>query len=151
MRLAALVSVLLGAAVPLDFALAQIQVLGGNPVISITSGTPGGSLIPAANSTCTLRWRRENVVTRITVSASCPGQRFSLSVAATNITSGIAAPQVNLMDGMTDANLITSIPPGNPPWKTCTLVYTASATFEQGNSTELGNDSYLITYTLVAP
>jgi hypothetical protein len=143
--------VLVAVTAALTGARAQIQVLGGNPVITVANGVAGGSLTPAANTTCTLRWRRQDVVTRLTVSASCPGQRFSLSVEGTNVSDGVAAPRVMLVDGMSATNLITSIPPGNPPWKTCTLLYTASATFEQGNSAELGNDSYLITYTLVAP
>ncbi|HTY57623.1 MAG TPA: hypothetical protein VMF59_02360, partial [Bacteroidota bacterium] len=89
-------------------------------------------------------------ISKITVAASCPGQRFSLSVLATNLTYGVAAPQVTLFNGMLATDFVKSIPTGNPLNKTCTLQYTASSTFAQGNSTELGNDVYTVTYTLVA-
>ena len=90
------------------------------------------------------------MITKITVSTSCPGQRFTLTVLATNLTYGVAAPQVTLFNGMPATNFVLNIPTGNPVHKTCTHQYTASATFAQGNSAELGNDVHAITYTLVA-
>jgi len=118
--------------------------------MNVTTGTAGAQPVAVTNTTATLRFRRENVITKITVAASCPGQRFSLAVLATNLTYGIAAPQVSLFNGMLATNFVLSIPTGGTLNKTCTLRYTASATFAQGNSTELGNDVYSITYTLVA-
>ena len=97
-----------------------------------------------------LQWMKQNVITKITVSTACPGQRFTLTVIATNLAYGVAAPQVTLYNGMLATDLVKSIPPGNPQNKTCTLQYTASSTFAQGNSTELGNDVHAVTYTLVA-
>jgi hypothetical protein len=129
----------------------QVQVLGGNPVLNITTGTATTGLASVSSTTASLRWRRQNVVCRMTVSVSCPGQRFTLKVLATNLSSGVAAPEVNLLNGMAATTVITNIPTGTPTWRTCTLRYTASATFEQGTSAELGNDAYAITYTLVAP
>ena len=131
-------------------ALSQISVQGGNPLMSITTGTAGAQPVAVTNVATSLRWRRQNVITKITVSTSCPGQRFSLAVVATNLTYGVAAPQVTLFNGMLAADLVNSIPTGNPLNKSCTLLYTASSTFAQGNSTELGNDVHTITYTLVA-
>jgi len=128
----------------------QISVKGGNPLLSVTTGTAGAQPVAVTNVSSSLTWRRQNVISKITVSASCPGQRFSLAVLATNLTYGVAAPQVNLFNGMLATDFVKSIPTGNPLNKTCTLRYTASSTFAQGNSTELGNDVYAVTYTLVA-
>ena len=128
----------------------QISVVGGNLLLSVTTGTAGAQPVAVTNTTSSLRWRKQNVICKITVAASCPAQRFSLAVLATNLTYGVAAPQVSLFNGMLATNFVLSIPTGNPINKTCTLRYTASATFAQGNSTELGNDVYSITYTLVA-
>jgi len=128
----------------------QISVVGGNLLLSVTTGTAGAQPVAVTNTTSSLRWRKQNVISKITVAASCPAQRFSLAVLATNLTHGVAAPQVSLFNGMLATNFVLSIPTGNPINKTCTLRYTASATFAQGNSTELGNDVYSITYTLVA-
>jgi len=148
-RLLCLLALALGAGA-LHEARAQISVVGGNLVMNVTTGTAGAQPAAVTSTASSLRWRKQNVITKITVAASCPAQRFSLAVLATNLTYGVAAPQVSLFNGMLATNFILSIPTGNPLNKTCTLRYTASATFAQGNSTELGNDVYSITYTLVA-
>jgi hypothetical protein len=129
---------------------AQISVQGGNPLLSVTMGTAGAQPVAVTNVASSLRWRKQNVITKITVSTSCPGQRFTLTVIATNLAYGVAAPQVTLYNGMLATDFVKSIPTGNPQNKTCTLQYTASSTFAQGNSTELGNDVHAVTYTLVA-
>ena len=136
-----------GASIP---ARGQISVQGGNPLLSVTTGTAGGQPVAVTNVSSSLRWNRQNVITKITVATSCPGQRFALTVLATNLTYGVAAPQVTLFNGMLATDFVKSIPTGNPLRKTCTLLYTASSTFAQGNSTELGNDVHAVTYTLVA-
>ena len=140
--------IVLCAAVPVR--AQQITVLGGNPLLNVATGTAGAQPVPVTNTASSLRWRRQNVISKITVSTSCPGQRFSLAVLATNLSYGVAAPQVTLFNGMLATDFILSIPTGNPLNKTCTLRYTASSTFAQGNSTELGNDVHTVTYTLVA-
>jgi hypothetical protein len=58
-------------------------------------------------------------------------------------------PAVALTNGMLAVDFITSIP-GAAGWTTVTptLQYTASATFAQGNSADLGNDVHTVTYTL---
>ena len=43
---------------------------------------------------------------------------------------------------------LTEIPPGLPFLGVTTLQYTASATFEQGNSLDLGDDIHTVTYTI---
>jgi hypothetical protein len=66
------------------------------------------------------------------------------------VTYGVAAPPVSLTNGMLAVDFITDIP-STGAWTrdTPTLQYTASATFAQGNSAEMGNDLHTLTYTLV--
>jgi hypothetical protein len=131
-------------------ALSQQITITGNPLLSITTALPGQEPQAVVDATSTLTYRRQAVTTKITVSTSCPGQRFTLKVLATNISGGTAAPEVTLTHGMLAADFVTNIPRTGAPTKTCTPQYTASATFEQGNSTELGSDIHTVTYTLLA-
>lgn len=128
----------------------QIIIVGGNQLLSITTGIAGGQPASVVNTNSSLRFRLHGVVQRITVSTSCPGQRFTLQVVATNATAGIPAPPVTLIDGAPAANFLTNIPAAGGNGR-CTLQYTASATFAQGNSGELGNDIHTVTYTIIAP
>jgi len=141
--------VLCAIAVPC-IAPAQISVKGGNPLLTITTGVAGGQPVSVTNTATSLQWSKKSVITKITVTTSCPGQHFGLAVVATSVSSGVAASQVTLSDGMLAADFITNIPTTGSATKTCTLKYTASATFAQGNSSELGNDVHTVTYTLVA-
>jgi hypothetical protein len=54
-----------------------------------------------------------------------------------------------LTNGMPETDFVTSIPWGFFTYSTCTVQYTASATFADGNSAEQGNDVHTVTYTLV--
>ena len=131
-------------------ACAQLSVIGGNITATITTGIAGGEPVAVSNSSVTLRYRLQSAITKITVRTSCPGQRFNLGVVATAVPQGVAAPQVTLVNGMLDVDLIVSIPPKPPSQnQNATLLYTASATFAQGNSAELGNDVHTVTYTLI--
>jgi hypothetical protein len=127
-----------------------IRVNGGNQTMTISSGIAGGQPVSVLNTTCTLSYKKQSKISKISVSTSCPGQSFSLSVLATNVTKGTAAPQVSLVNGNPAMDLVTNIPSSGTTNATCTLNFTASATFSQGNSTELGNDVYSITYTILA-
>jgi hypothetical protein len=102
-------------------------------------------------SSNTLNYRRQVLPSKITVSTSCPGQSFNLRVIALSVPDGVAAPAVDLVNGMAAVDFITNIP-ARPPntRRSCTLQYTASATFAQGNSAEVGNDVHTITYTILA-
>jgi len=143
-----IIAVLLTWALP---AAAQLRVQGGNVTISITAGIPGPIPPSATVSTTGLRWRQETVDTKITISTICPGQKFTLRAVATGITGGgTPAPEVTLQEGMPATDFIVDIPPRKPNNGRCTVQYTAVATFEQGNSLELGDDLHTITYTLVA-
>ena len=126
-----------------------LRINGGDITMNITAGTVSG-LIPVANSTTSLRYRRSVDIQKITVRTNCPGQNFDLSVVASNATSGTPAPAVDLVHGMLDTDIITTIPWTSSNFSTATLNYQASATFAQGNSTELGNDVHSVTYTLTA-
>ena len=127
----------------------KITLAGGNITMQITTGAAGSQPISHFDATCTLKYWRQAKIAKIAVGTSCPGQSFNLQVVATGVTVGVAAPAVSLTNGMLAVDFITSIP--NTGWSntTITLNYTASATFAQGNSAELGNDVHTVTYTLV--
>lgn len=126
----------------------EITVNGGNPVLSITAGTIAGPT-PVVDISTSLSYRRQGVITKITVQTTCPGQRFNLKVLALNVTGGTAQPEVTLTNLMLATDFIRDIPATGIRNRTCTLQYTASSTFAQGNSVELGNDTHTVTYTLV--
>jgi len=129
-----------------------VSVLGGNQVLSITTAVTGSEPTAVVNTASTVRYRRQSfVITKLTVSTSCPSQQFTLKVYASSIQAngGTAAPEVTLTNGMPATDFITSIPRFSTQYRTATLRYTASATFAQGNSTEFGNDVHTVTYTLV--
>jgi len=125
----------------------DIQVQGGDALLSITSALPGQQPIPVFDASTRLRYRSGTAPRKVTVSTICPGQRFSLSVLAIDLSMGVAAGEVPLTDGMLGLDLITDIP-DRPPNGRCTLRYAASSTFEQGNSAELGDDIHTVTYTI---
>ena len=130
--------------------MGQITVNGGNISPTITTGVAGGQLVNVVNTVTSLTYSKQKVIQKITVSTSCAGQRFNLSVVAINVTKGVAAPEVFLINGNPAVDFITSIPKTGAATGACTLQYTASATFAQGNSTELGNDVHTVTYTIQA-
>ena len=125
-----------------------ISITGGNQTMTITTGTAGGQPVSVLNTACTLTYRKQAAISKITVSTSCPGQDYNLSILATNVTRGVAAPQVSLVNGNPATDFITSIPRTGFTSATCKLQFTASATFSDGNSAELGDDVYTITYTI---
>lgn len=133
-------------------AAAQLTLRGtANPTVNIITGTAGGSMTSVVNTTSQIRYTKQTVVCKITVRSTCPSQSFHLSVVATGVTRGVAAPTVDLTDGMLAVDFITNIP-STGAWTTSTptLRYTASATFSDGDSVEMGNDIHTVTYTLQA-
>lgn len=126
-----------------------LRVQGGNITMTVTTGVAGGQPASVTNTATSLRYRRQAAITKITVQTTCAGQRFNLSVVATAATGGTAQPAVNLVNGMAAVDFITNIPTSGALNKTATLSYTASSTFAQGNSTELGNDVHTVRYTLL--
>jgi hypothetical protein len=130
----------------------EVRVQGGNQLLQITTALPGQEPTVVVNTATSLRYRRQPQTSKITISTNCPGQSFTLRVRAVSVQDGTPAPAVTLTNGMPAADLIRDIPGQaiNPPNRRATLEYTASATFDQGNSTELGADAHVITFTLVA-
>jgi hypothetical protein len=127
-----------------------ILVGGGAQTLNITTSLLGAEPTPVTNTSSTLQYWKKNKIAKVTVATACPGQSFNLAVVATGVTYGVAAPSVNLTNGMLAVDFITSIPrTGTWTSATVTLSYTASATFSQGNSAELGDDVHTVTYTLV--
>jgi hypothetical protein len=129
---------------------AQITLVGGNQILTVTTGSPGSEPLPVVNTATSMRISRQGVITKVTVSTICPGQKFTLKALATAPTKGIAAPEVTLINGMPDTNFITDIPSGGAAFGRATIQYTASSTFSQGNSTELGDDIHTVIYTHLA-
>jgi len=131
---------------------AQLTLAGGNPTLSITTGMAGAEPIAVVNTATTIDYEKSASVQKITVLTSCLGQSFTLKVVATGASFGTPAPEVTLTQGMLATDLITGIPskPPGPNKGSCTLRYTASATFAQGNSSEQGNDVHTVTYTILA-
>ena len=129
--------------------LAQsIQVKGGNVTLSISNGTAGGQLLDVVNTTTTLAYQKQNATAKITVKTVCLGQNFNLEVVAINVTAGVAAPTVLLLNGGPAIDFVRDIPKNGTKNQTCRLQYTASSTFAQGNSNELNNDVHTVTYTI---
>jgi hypothetical protein len=130
----------------------ELRVLGGDQVLQITSAEPGQEPTPVVNTTTSLRYRRQSRVSKITIATSCPGQRFTLKARAVSVQDGSPSPMVTLIHGMPAADLIRDIPARFiiSFFRNATVEYTASATFEDGNSAELGADSHTITFTMVA-
>ena len=129
---------------------AQVIFVFGNRTLTITTAVIGSEPTPVINNS-TLFYKRRAKIAKVTVRTTCPGQSFSLKVLAVSPTAGTAAPEVTLTNGMLAVDFIINIPSGSTgAWRTATLRYTASSTFAQGNSAELGNDVHTVTYTLVA-
>jgi hypothetical protein len=127
-----------------------ITVQGGNPIMRITGGPPIVEPMVSSSTTCTLRWKRLKDTAKIAVSTICPGQKFTLKVFAINVEDGVAAPEVTLRDGMLAVDFVTNIVRDKNKNYICTLRYTASATYAQGNSSELGGDDvHTVRYTLL--
>lgn len=131
--------------------IGQILVNGGNVTLSITTGTAVSEPAPVVDATTTtIDHDGRKRVTKITVSTVCPSQKFTLKVLATGDSAGgIAAPEVTLVDGMPAMDFVTDIPRGKKGNGTVTVQYTASATYADGNSVDLGDDVHTVTYTLL--
>jgi hypothetical protein len=125
----------------------SLLIRGGNQTATITTGIAGGGLVDVINTSSSLEFDTGNRTRKITVRTSCLSQAFTLKVVATNVTEGVAQPEVTLVNGNPAVDLIRDIG-SRQNNETCTLQYTASATFAQGNSTDFGNDAHTVTYTI---
>ena len=129
----------------------SLTVVGGNITMTMTTGIAGGQLVNVVNTVTSLSFSKPTVPpAKITAVTSCPGQRFNLELLVINTTKGVSQPAIMLVNGSPAADIVRDIPKTGAKNGTCTLQYTASATFAQGNSTELGNDVHTVTFTIQA-
>lgn len=128
-----------------------ISITGGNQTMTITTAVAGAEPTAVTNTSVRLRIRRQAAISKVTAQTSCPGQSFNLAVVVTSAPIGTIGPQINLVDGALPLDILTSIPQaGSTAVQTVRLRYTASSTFSQGNSAEMGADVHNITYTIIA-
>ncbi len=128
-----------------------ISITGGNQTMTVTTAVIGSEPTAVTNTAVRIRIRRQAAISKVTAQTSCAGQSFNLAVVVTSAPIGTIQPQINLVDGALPLNILTSIPQaGSTAVQTVRIRYTASATFSQGNSAEMGADVHNITYTIIA-
>lgn len=126
----------------------QLLIEGGTVTLIISTATPGAGPVSVQSSASLLKWGQPAAKTsKITVSTSCPGQSFTLTIQAISPTRGVSTGSINLVHLMSSTNLITGISRNSG---SATLRYTASATVTQGDSVAEGLDTHTITFTLLA-
>jgi hypothetical protein len=131
---------------------------GGGPLtLTVSSATAGSNPTDASDATTDITWDGDfGVTAKITVATVCPSQAFGLYVtlAVTSWgsgTSGTEQSEIQLTDGMADADIFRDIPTTSPGRQgVATLTYRGSATAAQGNSADNGDDVHTVTYTILA-
>lgn len=131
---------------------------GGGPLtLTVSSATAGSEPVDVTDATSQVTWDGDfGVTAKITVATVCPTQSFGLYVTLTvtswgSGTTGTEQSEVQLTDGMADADLFRDIPTTAPGRQgVATLTYRASATVSQGNSADNGDDIHTVTYTILA-
>ncbi len=93
-----------------------------------------------------LVWGRGNSKSKITVSTFAPGQQFELEVEATDVDNAKSVGKIKLRDGMQDRNLLVNVKKNKIG--SARLVYTASASIENGSSDSGSTDVHTVTYTV---
>lgn len=124
----------------------QISMRGTAPTLNVTTAVAGSEPTPDIDVGSSVRYSARVRIAKITVQTACPNQKFTLTVLATGVTRGVAAPEVTLLDGMPATDFITSIPTGWGGSAQPTLQYTARPTFSDGT----GTDRHTVTYTILA-
>ena len=131
---------------------------GGGPIsLVINSAIAGSEPTNVTDNSTEIFWDADfGVTTKMTVTTSCPTQAFGLYVLMTvtswaSGTQGSPQAEVQLSDGMLDADIFRDIPATTPEREGfATLTYRAASTVAQGNSTENGDDFHTVTFTIVA-
>lgn len=131
---------------------------GGGPLsLTVNSAVAGSEPTDATDNSNEIYWDADfGVTTKMTVTTSCPTQAFQLHILLTvtswaSGTSGNPQAEVQLTDGMLDADLLTDILSTSPErMGYATLTYRAAATAAQGNSTDHGDDYHTVTFTILA-
>jgi len=131
---------------------------GGGPIsLTVLSAAAGAEPQDAIDSSTEIYWDANfGVPAKLTVNTISFSQSFDLYVLL-NVPiqglggQGVVQPEIQLFDGMLDTDILTDIPstlPGRQGFGT--LRYRAAATVADGNSTEHGDDSHIVTFTLLA-
>lgn len=131
---------------------------GGGPInLTILSAIAGSEPVDASDNSSEIYWDANfGVPAKMTVTTISPGQNFDLFLLLSVPDQGAAAqgvvqPEVQLIDGMLDTDLMTGIPSSLPGRQGFGILeYRATATVADGTSTELGDDSHIVTITLLA-
>ncbi len=127
----------------------QIRITGGTVTLSVVAAVPGQEPTDVTNQNTRLSWGRPRDIAKIVVYSSCPGQSFDLSIEAISLVNGTGTGPVSLFDGMAPMDLVVDMPANQRG--EATLRYLATATVDQGTSTENGTDAHTLTFTLVTP
>lgn len=93
-----------------------------------------------------LIWGRGNSHSKITVSTFSPGQQFDLFVEATDVNGAKSTGRIELRDGMQDTTMLTKV--NKNKIGSARIVYTASASIENGSSEYGLSDVHTVTYTV---
>jgi len=131
---------------------------GGGPItLSVQTATAGSEPQDAIDQSTDIYWDADlGVTSKIVVGTLAPGQSFDLYISLivpsqAPAGQGVVQPEVQLIDGMLDTDLFTDIPSTLPGRQGIgTLRYRAAATVADGSSSEHGNDSHFVTFTLLA-
>jgi len=131
---------------------------GGGPLtLQVQSATAGSEPQDATDASTEIYWDANfGAASKLTVSTIAPGQSFNLYLLLSVPSQGgggqgVVQPEVMLVDGMLDADLLTDIPstlPGRQGFGT--LNYRAATTVADGNSSMHGDDVHIVTLTFLA-
>jgi hypothetical protein len=122
-------------------AINEVAITGGNVSLTIDSGSVSGPASASDDTTADLSWSTNEASKKITVATSLEAPKYTLTVAAQNVTGGTSTGSVTL--STTPQDLVTGI---SNTAGTADLAYQATATNDAGT----GSDVHTVTYTITA-
>ncbi len=131
---------------------------GGGPLmLTISTAVAGSQPVGVSDNSTQIFWDADfGVTSKMTVSTSALTQSYRLYILLTvtswaSGTMGSPQPEIELIDGMLDTDILRDIPPTAPERQGFgTLRYRAASLVTDGNSVENGDDLHTITFTIVA-
>jgi len=131
---------------------------GGGPLmLTISSAVAGSQPVGVSDNSTQIFWDADfGVTSKMTVTTSVLTQSYRLYILLTvtswsSGTVGTPQPEIELVDGMLDTDILRDMPPTTPERLGFgTLRYRAISLVTDGNSTENGDDLHTITFTIVA-
>jgi|GEM_PF-1545293 len=130
-----------------SFSSARTLHLSGSPNVQLVlEPSMNGNKAQDQDDTTQLVWGRGDTKSKITVSTFAPGQQYDLYVEATDVDNAKAAGKITLRDGMRDQVLLVNVKKNKIG--SARLVYTASASIENGSSESGSSDVHTVTYTV---